>query len=144
MLTGLTSSNKPTTDNFNEMITEAIQDGIGLIKSFPLIIDLLTASSQQPLDYVSLITSKLTSLLGSSTSSDKPSLLTTSELEALLSTFTISLPQDLEARLADRHLTSQVNALLQLRSQVRVADPKKVIQEVYPLMLRQVNLYRKC
>ncbi len=24
MLTGLTSSNKPTTDNFNEMITEAI------------------------------------------------------------------------------------------------------------------------
>jgi hypothetical protein len=46
MLAGLTSSNKPTTDNFNEMIKEAIQDGIGLIKSFPLIIDLLTAPSQ--------------------------------------------------------------------------------------------------
>jgi hypothetical protein len=115
-----------------------------LIKSFPLIIDLLTAPTQQPLDYVSLITSKLTSLLGSSTSSDKPSLLTTSELDALLSTFAICLPQDLEARLPDRHLISQVNALLQLRSQVRVADPKKVIQEVYPLMLRQVNLYCKC
>ena len=128
MLTGLTSSNKPTTDNFNEMIKEAIQDGIGLIKSFPLIIDLLTApTQQQPLDYVSLITSKLTSLL-SSTTSDKPSLLSSSELEALLCTFSTSLPQDLEARFTDRQLTSQVNALLQLRSQVKVSeDPQKVI-----------------
>jgi hypothetical protein len=114
-----------------------------LIKSFPFIIDLLTAPTQQPLDYVSLITSKLNSLLGSSTTSDKPTPLTPSELETLLSAFAISLPQDLEARFTDRHLISQVNALLQLRSQVRVADPRKVIQEVYPLMLRQVNLYCK-
>jgi hypothetical protein len=93
-----------------------------------------------------LITSKLTSLLGTSNNtSDKPSLLTTSELEGLLSTFATSLPQDLEARFSDRQLSSQVNALLHLRSQVRVAeDPQKVIQEVYPLMLRQVNLYCKC
>jgi len=137
-LTGVASSNKPTTESFNEMISLVIHDAMGYIKCFQFLTDLLIVTPSQPLNYIGVFTSKLRSLLTPLTSSGS---LSDADLDAILNNRCDVLA--LESKLIDKLLRSQVSVLLDLRLVMSKEDPRKVLEEVYPLLLRQVALYCK-
>ena len=118
-----------------------IEDGIGLIKCFNFITDLVIAPSASSLDYTQLFTNKLRSLL-SHTESDKPSRFSYSDLEAILSDSTANF--DLERKLTDKQLLSQVQTMMQLRAAIgRAANPRGFLEEAFPVIMRMITLYRK-
>ena len=119
-----------------------IEDGIGLIKCFNFITDLVIASNPSSIDHSQLFTSKLRSLL-SHTEADKPSRFSQTELDTILSESAIS-HSDLESKITDKQLLSQVKTMIQLRSAIgKSANPKSFLEETFPVILRTMTLYRK-